>query len=318
MNFEQIAQEIQKGERFLITSHVYPDGDALGSMLALAAGIKSMGKSVKLYNRDGAPQNLSFLPGAAEISKELKPDEEFDAAFIVDCAERERAGEAFCACKGIKKIIVIDHHVKSGRAGDINLIDPAAPSTGDVILRLLGEMKIPIGSKIAINVYCTLVADTGGFRYSNTDANVLRTAADLVEKGASPWTVARNLFENFPVSRLKALGLVLQTLEVEPKGRYAFIVVTLKMLKEAGATTDVVEGFINFPRSIETTEVAIQFREEASHKYKVSFRSKDRVDVAALAAQFGGGGHVRASGCTIEGTLTEVKKKIIAAVEKAL
>jgi len=318
MSFEKVSQAIQEGDRFLITSHVNPDGDALGSMLALAAGIKSIGKSVKVYNRDGAPQNLAFLPGASEVSKELKVDEEFDAAFIVDCAEKERAGEAFCACQGIKKIIVIDHHVKSGRAGDLNLIDPSAPSTGDVILRLLDFMKIPVGNKIATNVYCTLVADTGGFRYSNTDANVLRTAADLVEKGASPWLVARNIFENFPVSRLKVLGQVLQTLEIEPKGRYAFIVLTQKMLQEAGATVEVAEGFINFPRSIETTEVAIQFREASKNEYKVSFRSKDRVDVAALAAQFGGGGHVRAAGCTIEGTLSEVKKKVLAAVEKAL
>lgn len=318
MSFKKVIEAIQKNQSFIVTSHANPDGDALGSMLALGAGLQSLGKKVKIYSRDGVPATLTFLPNANLVSRDLTIDEPFDAAFIVDCAEKERVGDVFEKSRGIKKFIVLDHHLKSGRCGDINLIDPKAPSTGELVYRLLKKLKVSISPEIATPVYCTLVTDTGGFRYSNTDSRTFRTASELVKRGANPWFVSKNVDENYSASRFKLLAKVLETMTLSPDGRLAWGLVTLKMLAESGAAVQDAEGFINFLRSIGTVEVAVQFREESENTYKVSFRSKDRVDVAAVANQFGGGGHARAAGCTLKGSFQEVKSKTLVAVEQAL
>ncbi|MDO8461531.1 MAG: bifunctional oligoribonuclease/PAP phosphatase NrnA [Deltaproteobacteria bacterium] len=317
MSFKKVIDAIQKNHNFIVTSHANPDGDALGSMLALGAGLKFLGKKVKIYSRDGVPKTLAFLPNTNLVSRDLTVDEPFDAGFIVDCAEKERVGDIFRDSRGIKKLIVVDHHLKSGRCGDINLIDAKAPSTGELVYRLLKKLKVPISKEIAVPIYCTLVTDTGGFRYSNTNSKTLKTASELVRLGAEPWFVSKNVDENYSASRFKVLGKVLETMTLSPEGHLAYGLLTRKMLSEAGAAVEDAEGFINFFRSIGTVEVAVQFREESDNLYKVSFRSKDRVDVAAVANQFGGGGHARASGCTLKGSLQEVQSKILKAVEQA-
>lgn len=313
-----VTVEIRRGRSFLVTTHANPDGDALGSSLALAAGLRRLGKKVKVYNQDAVPVFLRFLPGAERVSQELLTSERFDAAFIVDCAEKDRVGEAFAKHPALGKVIVLDHHIQSRRAGDWNLIEPKAASSGVVVLRLLKKLRVPMTREIATNVYCTLVTDTGNFRYSNTDAEVLALGSELLKQGVSPWQVSKNLYESFPIAHLKLLGKVLPTLDRTPDGQIASIFITQEMFREAGATPDLAEGFINYPRSIAGVEVAVQFRETDDGKIKVSFRSKDLVDVAALAARFGGGGHQRAAGCTLQGNLSEAKEKILAAVSEAL
>lgn len=313
----KIKAVIRSGRSFLVTTHFNPDGDALGSAVALALGLRRLGKKVTLYNTDPVPCSLRFLPLASQVVRELPADRRYDAAFIVDCADLDRVGKDFSKQRGIGQKIVIDHHAKSGRAGDLNLIDRKAAASGIVVFRLLKSLGVPITREIATAIYCALITDTGNFRYSNTDASVLKLAHDLVSRGVDPWTVSRQIFENFPVERLKLLGMVLATLEVSEGGRIASIVLTRKMLEETGAAPDLAEEFINFPRSIDTVEVAVQFR-ELEDGCKVSFRSKSRVDVASLAAAFGGGGHARAAGCTLKESLTEVKGKILDRVRAAL
>lgn len=303
----------------MVTTHANPDGDALGSAIALGLGLLRLGKKVKIYNQDPVPQNLKFLPQCRRVTSVLEPAERFDAAFIVDCAEPDRVGDVFLNHRSRGKLIVIDHHKKSGRAGEINLIEPAAPSTGTVVLKLLKRLGLPITRDIATAVYTTLVTDTGNFRYSNTDADVLSLASRLVAKGVIPWKIAQSVYENFPVARLKLLGKVLPTLTVSADQRYASIVLSQEMLRSTGATSDIADEFINYPRSIDTVEVAVQFRETPEGKWKVSFRSKEKVDVSDLAARFGGGGHARAAGCTMEGmSFEEVRRKILEAVEQML
>lgn len=310
---------IREGRSFLVTTHANPDGDALGSALALEAGLKKLGKRVTVYDEDPVPANLRFLPGSRRVTSELAGEGIFDAAFLVDCAEPERVGETFLKHPGRGRLVVIDHHRKSGRAGDINLIRPTAPSTGVVVLQLLQRLKVPITRDIALCVYTTLVTDTGNFRYSNTNADVLGLAKRLVEKGVTPWVVARHIYDSYPLVRMKLLARVLPTLEVSPNERYASITLSQAMLREVGAKTEDADEFINFPRSIQTVEVAIQFRETEEGTWKVSLRSKEKVDVADLVARFGGGGHSRAAGCTFEGVaLEEVRQKVFAAVEQAL
>lgn len=312
-----ILREIRAGRSFLVATHVNPDGDALGSALALGLGLKRLGKRVKIYSADPVPGNLRFLPGAERVTALLTVQERFDAAFLVDCAEPERAGETFFQHPRRGRLIVIDHHRRGGRGGEINLIEPAAASTGTIVLKLVKKLRVPVGREIAVNVYTTLVTDTGNFRYSNTSPSVLRLAADLMEKGVSPWQVSRHLYDSYPPARLQLLAKVLPTLVVSRDGRSASIVLTEEMFRETGASVDLADEFINYPRSIDTVEVAIQFR-EADGKWKVSLRSKERVDVAMLAARFGGGGHARAAGCTLEETLEAAREKIFRAVEEAL
>lgn len=316
--YKDVVRVIRKGKSFLVTTHYNPDGDALGSALALAAGLKKLKKKVKVYNRDPAPASLRFLPSADKVSQQLSPDERFDASFIVDCADRDRVSDAFAPHQGLGTLIVLDHHRLSGRAGDINVIEKEAPSSGTVVLKLLKKLRVPITREIATDVYCTLVTDTGNFRYSNTDASVLALGSELLKKGVKVWPISKNLYESFPVERLTLLGRVLQTLEISPDRQIASITLTQTMLRETGATADLAEEFINYPRSIRGVEVAIQFREAEPGIYKISFRSKDRVDVAALAAQFKGGGHERAAGCTMKGTLEQVKATVLQAVVEAL
>lgn len=301
-----------------MTTHANPDGDALGSALALAAGLRFLRKKVKIYNQDSVPANLKFLAGSESVTSELTSAEPFDAAFIVDCAEPERVGERFQNHSKRGKLIVLDHHKKSGRAGDLNYIDPEAASSGVVVWSLLRRLRVPLSRAIALNVYTTLVTDTGNFRYSNTTAEVLGLAKQMVEKGVSPWRVSREIYDNYPLPRLRLMSRVLASLQVSGDERYASIVITQKDFQETGGTADLVDEFINFPRCLKTVEVAIQFRETPEGKWKVSFRSKERVDVADLAGRFGGGGHARAAGCTLEGTFGEIQGKIFSAVEQVL
>lgn len=316
---QQVVREIRKGKSFLVTTHANPDGDALGSALALGAGLMKLGKKVKIYNKDTVPRSMSFLPNSNKVTQVLNPDEKYDAAFIVDCADKERVSDEFVNHKGIAKLIVLDHHRLSGRAGDINLIEINAASSGMVVHKVLKALRVPITKDIATAVYTTLVTDTGCFSYSNTNTEVMKLAYELLKTGVSPWQIAKNLFESFPVERLKIMGRVLNTLEISPDRRYAWLTLTKAMLDETGATKDLAEGFISYARSIDTVEVAVQFR-ESEEGWKVSFRSKDHVDVAKMASQWGGGGHARAAGCTFKGNfdLEDVRGKVLEAVRKSL
>ncbi len=309
-SIRRICQEIRQGKSFLVTTHENPDGDGLGSALALAAGLKKLKKKVKLYNADRLPESLKFLPFSDRFSQTLGPQERFDATFIVDCADLERIGEIFSKHPGLGKKIVLDHHLRSGRAGDINWVNAKAASTGVIVYDLLKRLRTPITKEIATNIYCTLVTDTGNFRYSNTDASVLGLARELVEKGVEPWKICQNLYDRYPIERLKLMAKVLATLEVAGDGKIASLHLTQEMLRETGATSDLAEEFINLPRSIDSVEVAAFFR-EVEKGVKVSFRSKNVVDVAELASRFGGGGHARAAGCKIDMTLREAKEKVL-------
>ncbi len=316
----RVLQAIRQGKSFLVTTHRSPDGDALGSALALGYGLLKFKKKVKIYNFDPVPGNLKFLPGVDRVTQELHPEERFDASFIVDCAERKRVGDTFLNHAGIGKLIILDHHVIHGQAGDIDMIETQAASSGVVVLKVLQALKVPITREIATHIYCTLVTDTGNFRYSNTDAGVLQLASDLVKKGVNSSEIARHIYESFPIERLRLMGRVLPTLEVSSDARYASLTLTQAMLQETGATSDLADEFINFPRSVDSVEVAVFFKEssEEANTYKISLRSKQVVDVAAIAGLFDGGGHRRAAGCKITGDFALIRKQVYQAVETAL
>jgi bifunctional oligoribonuclease and PAP phosphatase NrnA len=314
----RIAEEIRVGERFLISSHENPEGDAIGSLLALGLALKSLGKEVILLNQDPIPEILGFLPAAEEIIHQAPEQAQFDITFTLDCGDRTRLGTEFSKIQTPGKIINIDHHVSNRYFGDINLIDPSASSTAEIIFELLRIIPLPMNSAIAENLYAGVLTDTGSFHYSNTTPQTFSVAKSCLMAGVDPWKVAESIYENQPLPRLRLLSLALATLEVHENGQICCIVVTQQMIKDAGASVAHTEDFINFPRSLKGSEVALLFREITPIKYRVSLRSRGKVNVSQIAQAFQGGGHPNAAGCTVDGSLSEVKGKVYQQIRTAL
>jgi bifunctional oligoribonuclease and PAP phosphatase NrnA len=315
---KKIADLLRREKRFLIASHENPEGDAIGSVLALGLALREMGKTVVMLNQDLVPDILLFLPQAGEIIHQAPKNERFDVALTLDCGDRKRLGEEFNKLDQIGTLINIDHHVSNTRFGDINLVDPQASSTAEMVYELLREIPLKITPAIAENIYAGILTDTGSFHYSNTTAKTFAVARTCILSGVNPSNVAENIYETQPLARLRLLPLVLGTLEIEEDGRVSSVVVTREMLAKTEATPALTEDFINYPRSVKGTEVAMLFREINPQKYRVSFRSRGKVDVSRISQMFQGGGHPNAAGCTIDGTLRDVKGKVLAQVRAAL
>lgn len=311
----QIAEIIQKGRTFLVTSHVRLDGDAVGSELALYEALKSLGKEAVVYNQDRTPQMYAFLPDAGVIVNRLGPLDGFDAVFVLDCSEIERMGEEAPRIAGIERIVNIDHHISNDRYGHLTLTDPEASSTGEMIFRLIDGMGIELTRDMAVNLYTAILTDTGAFRYSNTGPKTFAVAGRLLEKGADPAWIAQMVYETFPAVKIRLLGRALSTLEFDWQGRIAAVTVSKKMLEDAGAQWEHTEGFVEYPRSIEGVQVAAFFSEISEGLYKVSLRSKGRFSVEEVARKFGGGGHINAAACRMQGDYDAVKRRLFDAIK---
>jgi bifunctional oligoribonuclease and PAP phosphatase NrnA len=310
----RISEEIGRHRAFLITAHERPDGDALGSELALCQLLEGLGKEAVVYNRDLTPENYLFLPGSDRIVHELPPLETFDAAFILDCSDLNRIGEDASRIGTIPNLINIDHHVSNGGFCEIRLIDPQASSTGELIFRLVRDMDLAVTGEIATCLYTAILTDTGGFRYQNTRRGALLAAADLVDGGADPQWISENIYETDPPVRIRLLAAVLPTLTLEEEGRVGSLVVTNKALADAGALSEHTEGFVDLPRSIRGVEISILYAELPDGRFKLSLRSKGAVNVERVARVFGGGGHINAAGCRAEGELAEIRRRVIEAI----
>ena len=314
----RIIEEIKRNKTFLIASHLNPEGDAIGSALALAISLNNIGKKVTVFNQDIIPRNLQFLPMSAEITHEINGALSFDVAFVLDCGDLDRVGKEIDKIKKIRKIINVDHHITNSRFGDIRLVDSRSSSTAEIIYALLKDIPIEITYEIALNIYTAVLTDTGAFCNSNTTEGAFHIAREMIRIGVNPSNVAEKIYQEMPVSRLKLLGLVLNTLEILDNGRIASVVATLSMFKKTGATPELTEDIVNYPRSILGVKVAVLFKEVSKNYYKISFRSKKDTDVADIAREFGGGGHTNASGGNIKGSLSEVKEKVFEAISRRL
>jgi bifunctional oligoribonuclease and PAP phosphatase NrnA len=311
----RIIDIINQNATFLITSHERPDGDALGSALALYYMLRAGGKRATVYNQDQTPGDYRFLPGADVIVHELPPTESFDAAFILDCSELERVGREAGRIGKIRQLINIDHHVSNGGFCDATLLDAGASSTGELIYRLAEAMALPLTTEMAMNLYAALLTDTGGFCYGNTTRDCLVIAGRLVENGARPQWISENIYENAPLVKIRLLAVVLESLALELNGKVGSMIVTQENLARTGALQEHTEGFVDLPRTIEGVEVSILFSELEENYFKLSLRSKGRFDVERVAGKFGGGGHVNAAGCRIRGDITTVKRLVLAQIE---
>lgn len=313
---KEILSAISEGKRFLITAHVRLDGDALGSELALYHLLKDLGKEVVVCNQDATPDHYRFLPGAEHIVHDPVRPEEYDVGIVLDCSELERVGEIAADVAAIPTLINIDHHVSNSRFCELRLLDPKASSTGELLYRLIRAMRATMTKDICTNLYAAILTDTGGFRYSSTRQEALWAAGDLVEGGADPQWISENIYESDPPAKLKLLARVLETLEMDPALGIASMTVTEEHLRQTGATMEHTDGFIDIPRTIKGINIAMLYTQRGAKQFKLSLRSKGRVNVEKIARRFGGGGHINAAACQIEGDLETIKSRVLEAVKE--
>ena len=311
-----IIAALRNCNRLLISVHKNPDGDALGSQLALMLALEKSNKTVVAQNIDPVPEIYRFLPASSRIKTGSTVEGRYDAILVLD-ADPPRTG-LFDGNYPADTRINIDHHITNPAEWPLTWLAPSASATGEMVYELIQRLGIPMDREIALCLYTAIFTDTGSFRYSNTTPKSMRIAADLIEAGADPWLVTENVYESFAYRRIKLLGNVLAGVERTEDGRIAWVVVTEELFRRFGASSEDTENFINFVRSTKGVEVAILFRQTAALQYKISLRSKGRVDLSGLAQSLGGGGHKNAAGSTVDGTLDEVKKRVIDAVNNAV
>jgi phosphoesterase RecJ-like protein len=314
-NFSEIGRVLRENQRFAVMSHVRPDGDALGSQLALALSLKQLGKDVRVWNEDGMLEKYSFVARSELITKPPAAPEDVDVAVALDTAIQNRLGIAFQSVRSAKVWINIDHHPSNPGYGDLVYIDPTAPATGQILYELIKDQQLPLDSEIAENLYVAISTDTGSFQYPNTTARTFEIAAELVRAGADVGRLSRELYENYPRRRIELLRELLRTIRFEGDGRIASFSLSSKTAKDLGVLPEDNEGLIDHLRAIQGVIVAVFFEELADGKVRVSMRSKDEtVDVCAICQKFGGGGHTLAAGARVKGTLEEVEKKVLEAI----
>src|SRR5436309_12421224 len=318
--FDEIGRVLREHQRFAILSHVRPDGDALGSQLALALSLQQLGKNVRVWNEEGMLEKYSFLPRAELLTKPPAIADEVDVAIALDTAIQNRLGTAFAAVGSAKIWINIDHHRSNPSYGDLVIIDPSAPATGEIIFRLIKSQGLPFNHDIAENLFAAISTDTGSFQYPKTSARTFEIAAELVRAGGlDVGQLSQQLYESHPRRRLEPLRELLRTMRFSECGRIATFGLSLKTAAELGVIPEDNEGLIDHLRAVHGVIVAVFFEELADGKVRLSMRSKDeRVDVCAICQEFGGGGHTLAAGARVRGTLAEVEEKVLEETREAV
>jgi len=310
--FEQIGRALREHQRFAVLSHVRPDGDALGSALALGLSLKKLGKDVRIWNEEGMLEKYSFLPRAELLTKPPSEPQDVDVIVALDTAIQNRLGTTLASIRSTELCINIDHHPSNPQYGDIAYIDSKSPATGQILFELIKSEKLPMDSDIATNLYVAISTDTGSFQYPNTTARTFEIAAELVREGVDVGRVSQQTYENYPRRRIELLRDLLGTMRFHADHRVASFSLTLATAKRLGVLPEDNEGLIDHLRAIRGVIVAIFFEELVDGKVRVSMRSKtDKVNVCAICEKFGGGGHVLAAGARVKGTLAEVEKKIL-------
>ena len=315
----EIADIIRAKQRFVVISHVRPDGDALGCTLAMGLCLRQLGKDVQMWNDDGCIERFHFLPGANFLQQPPTEPEEFDVVIMLDTAVKDRGGRCVRAVKNAGLWINMDHHVSNPRYGDLNFIDTASPATGQILFELFRAGDLPLTYEMADNLFVAISTDTGSFQYPNTTARTYEIGAELVRLGVNVGTLSQRLYESHPRRRIELLKAMLNVLRFTSGDRVASFALSLAIAREVGAKPDDTEGLIDHIRSTEGVVVAAFFEEMEGGLVRVSLRSKDpRADVCAIASAFGGGGHTLAAGLRTRGTLAEVQEKILQAIHDKL
>jgi phosphoesterase RecJ-like protein len=321
---DRIIQTIKAADRMLVTAHTDPDGDAVGSLLAMGLALERLGKQTTMYNESPIPAVYQFLPAVDRIVRQLEPAAAYDAAVVLDCGDLPRVGKAARTVSRVTSVINIDHHVSNTAFGSHCLIDGRACATAEIVYRLIRALGVPLDKAIATCIYTGILTDTGSFRFSNTNAAAFAISREMMDVGVDPFEVAQRVFGSYSLGRIKLLNLALNSIEISHNGKLSLMTVTRGMLEETRTQQEDVDGLINYARRIEDVRVAALIQEQANGRttadgrvrLHVSLRSDGSVDVAALAGAFGGGGHHNAAGFQIESTLTDIKSELLAWAER--
>ena len=313
--FQEIAALLREHQRFAVLSHVRPDGDALGTQLALALSLKQLGKDVSIWNEDGMLEKYSFLPRSELLTRPNQDPQDFDIAIALDTAIQSRLGVAGEKVRSAKKWINIDHHPSNPGYGDVVYIDAESPATGQIIFQLISSQGLPLDRDIAENLYVAISTDTGSFQYPNTTARTFEIAAALVKNGVDVGRVSQALYENYPRRRIELLRELLGSMRFDGHGRVASFSLSLATATRLHVLPEDNEGLIDHLRAIRGVVVAVFFEELMDGKVRVSMRSKDEAaDVCAICQKFGGGGHTLAAGARVRGSLNEVENRVLEAI----
>jgi len=316
---DQIIQHIKDSRHILIVSHTEPDGDCVGSLVALGLALAKIDKQITMFNPSPIPAVYRFLSGTERIVQQVKKADTYDLVIVLDCGDMVRVGEAGAEVDKIPVLINIDHHVSNTGFGHIQLIDTDACATAEIVYRLINALQIPFDKAIATSIYTGILTDTGSFRFSNTNQAAFAISSAMIDAGVKPHRVAQRVFGTYSLGRIKLLNMALNSIEISNNGKLSMMTITRSMLNTTGTNTEDVDGMINYARRIEDVKVAALIHEIKNgagkftnmNRYHVSLRSDSSVDVAKIAGRFGGGGHASAAGFQIESTLVALKTKII-------
>ncbi|MCD6185952.1 MAG: DHH family phosphoesterase [Deltaproteobacteria bacterium] len=311
---DRIIQYLESSKNILLASHVHPDGDAIGSLLALGLSLSKLGKFTTLYN-ESSVDSYHFLPYIKRIVDHWDESVNYDTAIILDCGNMERTGEAASKIARIPVVINIDHHLTNTGFGDLKIVDSSASSSSEIVYRLIKKMGIPIDKAVATAIYTGIFTDTGSFRFSNTNQAAFGICEELVSIGVVPHQIAYHIYGTHSLGHLKLLNLSLDSLEISQNGLLSMMIVTSDMFDKTGSDSNDSGELINFAKSINGIKVAVLIQElqntgensKSSSQFHISLRSNGGVDVADIASSFGGGGHFAAAGFDVESTLTDLK-----------
>ena len=314
--FEQMRDAILGKQRFLITSHARPDGDSIGSQLAMAFALDALGKQVRIVNSDPAPDHYQDFPGMDRIeiaSSVERPD--VDAVIVMECSDLTRTGVA-----GLEHefVLNIDHHAGNRMYGAINWHDESAAACGEMVFDLIRALGVPLSLEIATHVYLAILTDTGSFHHSHITPRTFDICRQCVEAGVTPAVMARRVFDSNSFGKLKLIGALLDDMELVDDGRLAVLYMDDQMLAATGSTNNDTEGLINLPLTAREIQAVVFFKVTRTGDVRVSMRSKYDVDVRQVASEFGGGGHKNAAGFTITGKLADVRAGIVDRIVRAI
>jgi len=317
---ETVIDRLTKSQSVFLATHVNPDGDAIGSLISLGLGLQQYGKRVYTYNESPIPAVYRFLPGVRSVKQTMPPTYDWDTAVILDCGDIERIGTAAESVRGLPQIINIDHHVTNTAFGQYRLVDSEASSSVEIVYRLLKRMNVAFDKAIATAIYTGILTDTGSFRFANTNSAAYAICSEMVQCGVDPYTVAQHVYGTYSLGRIKLLNMALDSIEISANGKLSLMTLTQEMFAETDTNPEDVDGMINYAKRIEDVRVAALILENSSSaaqkRFHVSLRSDGTVDVAEIAASFGGGGHYNAAGFGVESSLKTLKKAINSIAEK--
>ncbi len=314
---DKIIEIIRKEEKFYLISHMLPDGDSIGSLLGMGMALTLAGKKIKMYTPGQMPRKYAFLKGADLVQGDQFGEDADTTVIVLDSSDPERLGELRDAVLKSSKIINIDHHVTNQHFGNYNYVEPKASATGEMVYEILKEAGLEINRDIAESLYVAISTDTGSFKYDNTTPRTHLVIAELLKYGLSPALLSQRVFDERPLSFYILLREALSGLEMYADRRIAVMTLSRDIRQRSAATSDDLEGIVNYSRNIEGIELGILFYVDTTEEVKVGFRSK-QLDVSELAGRFNGGGHARAAGCRIKGGFEMVKQNVIAEAEKML